>query len=116
MKTIDGYPEYMMESIKKVEEKRAANIEKEMAAMTLEEREAILKKFHPDYMDESKREVKVGTDKGKKMYNGIVDLIEAMPILDPKDVDLSKIDYDVDLLIVGGGGAGNGRPQDNQMA
>ena len=40
------------------------------------------------------------------MYNGIVDLLEARTVIDPKDVDLSKIDYDVDLLIIGGGGAG----------
>lgn len=106
MEFIDGYPKYMMDSIKKVEEKREKNIDTDVKAMTLEEREDVLKKFHPDYMEETRREVKVGADKGKVMYNGIVDLIEARPILSPKSVDISKVDYDVDLLIIGGGGAG----------
>jgi succinate dehydrogenase / fumarate reductase flavoprotein subunit len=57
-------------------------------------------------MKGTKRELKVGRDKGTILYNGIVDILEARTIIEPKDVDLSKIDYDVDLLIVGGGGAG----------
>jgi len=106
MKMIDGYPDYMMKSIKKVEEKRDKNISKSVKSMSMKEREEILSKYHPDYMKGTKREVKVGVDKGKILYNGIVDLLEAKPVLDPKDVDISKIDYDVDLLIIGGGGAG----------
>ena len=74
--------------------------------MSMKAREEILNKYHPDYMKGTKRELKVGRDKGTILYNGIVDLLEARTVIDSKDVDLSKIDYDVDLLIVGGGGAG----------
>jgi len=106
VKTIDGYPEYMMKSIKLVEEKREKNMSRPVKLMSMKDREEILSKYHPDYMEGTKRELRVGIDKGKLLYNGIVDLLEAKPILGPKDVDLSKIDYDVDLLIIGGGGAG----------
>jgi len=106
MKMIDGYPDYMMKSIKLVEEKRGKNMSTHVKPMTMKEREKILKEYHPDYMENTKRELRIGRDKGKLLYNGIVDLLEAKPVLDPKDVDLSKIDYDVDLLIIGGGGAG----------
>ena len=106
MKLIDGYPEYMMESIKLVEEKREKNMSKTVKPMSLKDREKILKKYHPDYMEGTRREVRVGIDKGKVFYEGIVDLLEAKPVVDPDDIDLSKIDYDVDLLIIGGGGAG----------
>jgi len=106
MKMIDGYPEYMMKSIKKVEEKRKRNMSKPVKPLSMKDREKILNDFHPDYMKNTKRKVKIGIDKGKLLYNGIVDLLEANSILNPKDVDLSKIDYDVDLLIIGGGGAG----------
>ena len=106
MKLVDGYPEYMMKSIKLVEEKREKNIAKPVKPMSMKAREEILNKYHPDYMKGTKRELKVGVDKGAILYNGIVDLLEAKPVIDPKDVDLSKIDYDVDLLIIGGGGAG----------
>jgi succinate dehydrogenase / fumarate reductase flavoprotein subunit len=106
MKLIDGYPDYMMKSIKLVEEKREKNMTNPVKPMSMKAREEILTKYHPDYMKGTKRELKVGVDKGAILYNGLVDLLEAKPVLDPKDVDLSKIDYDVDLLIIGGGGAG----------
>jgi len=103
---IDGYPDYMMKSIKKVEEKRKRNMSKPVKPLSMGDREKILNEFHPDYMKNTKRKVKVGVDKGNLLYNGIVDLLEAKSILKTKDVDLSKIDYDIDLLIIGGGGAG----------
>ena len=106
MKTIDGYPDYMMDSIKLVEKKREHNMKNPVKPMSMKDREQMLSKYHPDYMVGTKRELKVGNDKGKLLYNGIVDLLESRPVLNPKDVDLSKIDYDVDLLIIGGGGAG----------
>ena len=102
----DGYPDYMMKSIKKVEEKRKRNMSKPVKPLSMEDREKILNEFHPDYMKNTKRKVRIGIDKGKLLYNGIVDLLEAKSILNPKDVDFSRIDYDVDLLIIGGGGAG----------
>ena len=106
MKLTDGYLDYMMKSIKKVEEKRKRNMSKSVKPLSMKDREKILNDFHPDYMKNTKRKVKIGIDKGKLLYNGIVDLLEAKSVLNPKDVDLSKIDYDVDLLIIGGGGAG----------
>ena len=106
MKLTNGYPGYMMKSIKKVEEKRKRNMSKPVKPLSMKDREKILNEFHPDYMKDTKRKVKVGVDKGNLLYNGIVDLLEAKSVLKPKDVDLSKIDYDVDLLIIGGGGAG----------
>ena len=103
---VDGYPDYMIESIKLVEKKRERNMSTEAKSMSMGEREKILKKYHPDYMENTKRKLRVGVDKGKLLYSGLVDLLEAKPVVDPKDVDLSKIDYDIDILIIGGGGAG----------
>jgi succinate dehydrogenase/fumarate reductase flavoprotein subunit len=106
MELIDGYPQYMLDSIKKVEAKREENLHKTIPHMSLAEREAVLNEFHPDFRNDTRREVKIGVDKGKEMYNEIVDLLEAHPILDPDEIDLTQIDYDVDVLIIGGGGAG----------
>ena len=96
----------MLTSIKLVEEKREYNMSHPVKPMSLKEREVTLRKYHPDYMEGTRRELRVGINKGEYLYNGIVDLLEARSVLDPKDIDLSKIDFDVDLLIVGGGGAG----------
>ncbi|MBN2600029.1 MAG: FAD-binding protein [Candidatus Thermoplasmatota archaeon] len=96
----------MRDSIKLVAEKRKNNMSHPVKPMSLKDRQEILTKYHPDYMEGTRRKLRVGIDKGQELYNGIVDLLEAHPVLNPKDVDLSKIDYDVDLLIIGGGGAG----------
>jgi len=106
LKLIDGYPEYMLKSIKLVEEKREKNMASPVKPMSLKEREEILNNYHPDYMKGTRRELRIGVDKGKLLYNGLVDLLEAKSVLDPRDVDLSRVDYDIDLLIIGGGGAG----------
>lgn len=107
MTDTEGYPDYMLKSIKKVKEKREKNLKKPVKPMSMDEREKVLNKYHPDYMEGTRRELKVGVNKGDVFYNGLTDLLEAKPVLDPKDVDLSKIDYDVDILIIGGGGAGS---------
>lgn len=107
-KLIGGYPEYMRESIRKVEDTRQSRIGKLPSAMTDKEREEVLNLCHPDYAPGGKREIKFGLNKGDIAPNEVVDLIEAYPLVDPKKIDLSKVDYDVDILIVGGGLAGTG--------
>lgn len=96
---------------KKVEETRPERISKkrrgeEFPFMSLEERDALLSKYHPDYREETKREIKVGPNKGDKAAHEIVDLLEAKSRVDPLRVNLSHVDYETDVLIIGGGGAG----------
>jgi len=79
---------------------------KDLPPMSLEERDDILRKYHPDYKDEGKREIKVGPSKGYKLPDEIVDLIEAKSRVEPDTIDLSQVDYETDVLIIGGGGAG----------
>ncbi len=79
---------------------------KDIPPMSLEERDDILNKYHPDYKDEGKREIKIGPNKGYKLPDEIVDLLEAKSRVDPDAIDLSQVDYETDVLIIGGGGAG----------
>jgi len=44
--------------------------------------------------------------KGTVIYNEVADLLEARPLIDPDQIDLSKVDYDVDILVIGSGGVG----------
>ena len=106
MNLTEGYPDYMLKSIEKVEKKRQYNMSHPVKPMSMKERENMLSMYHPDYMEGTRRELRIGIDKGQMFYNGIIDLLEAHSTINPKDVDLSKIDYDIDLLIIGGGGAG----------
>ena len=102
-----GYPEYMQESLKMVAEKRASNIKSHgIPAMTAEERQSILEHFHPDWKPNFKRAVAIGPSKGMIVPNEVADIIESHPVIKPSEIDLSHVDYDVDVLIIGAGGAG----------
>ena len=106
------YPEALKELIKKVEETRPARVERkkadeEVPFMSLDERAAILKEFHPDAKDEGRREILVGPSKGYRIAHEMVDLLEARSRVDASRVDLSKADYETDVLVIGGGGAGS---------
>ena len=107
-----GYTPEMRELIKRVEATRPARVEKarrgdHFPALTLEERAVVLEKFHPDYQKEGRRPLKVGPDKGLVVPDEIARLLESKSMLKTDKVDLSKPDFDYDVLIVGAGGAGS---------
>jgi succinate dehydrogenase/fumarate reductase flavoprotein subunit len=101
-----GYPEYMKESLKKVAASRSDRIGKHFGSMTAEEKQQILKDYHPDWKMDQKRELKIGSSKGQLMPHEVADVLEAHCTINPKDISLDKIDYDVDILVIGAGGAG----------
>lgn len=106
-----AYPESLKNLIKKVEATRPERVKRkkagiEVPAMTLDQREDILQKFHPDYIPGTRRELKVGPSKGYAVAHEFADLLESKSRVDPAKVDLSKIDYETDVLVIGGGGAG----------
>ncbi|MDD6661810.1 MAG: FAD-dependent oxidoreductase [Lachnospiraceae bacterium] len=96
----------MMESVKKVEATRASRLGMEPRRMTAEEKNQLLREFHPDYREEAFEEIKVGPNKGQKANKELVHMLHSNSRLWKDHVDLSKIDYDVDVLVIGGGGAG----------
>lgn len=106
LKFIGGYPEYMRESIKLVEKTRPQRIGKLPPQMTSEEKEKVLNLCHPDYAPGGKRPISIGQNKGDIAPNEVVDLLEAYPLIEPEEIDLSKVDYEPDILIIGGGLAG----------
>ena len=105
------YPEGLKQLIKKVEETRSARIEKKWAgeefpALSMEARHQVLHSFHPDVKEEGRRDISVGSNKGYRICHEMVDLIEAKSRVNPDAVDLSRIDYETDVLVIGGGGSG----------
>jgi succinate dehydrogenase/fumarate reductase flavoprotein subunit len=106
-----GYTPELKELIKRVEATRPRRIEESRRGehypdLTLAEREEMLKKFHPDYKTEGRREVRVGPNKGERFPEEVVELLESKSRIDPKKVDLNAVDLSTDVLIIGGGGAG----------
>lgn len=110
METIEGYTESIRESIEPVEKTRDERLKhpykETYRFLSLEEREELLQKFHPDYKKEMKRALKIGPNKGDFVSHEVADMLEAHPLVNPEEIDLSHIDYDVDVLIIGSGGAG----------
>jgi len=92
-----GYTPELKEMIKKVEATRPERVEKarrgeNYPALSLEEREVVLNKFHPDYQEDGKREVKVGANKGDIFQETVAKLLESgwnRPVVDSFPVRLS---------------------------
>jgi len=103
---VASYPKEIQESIARVEATRPARLATKPARLGLPEQEALLKGFHPDHRAEGKRKLKAGASWGEPVPHELADILEAYPILDPDALDVSQADRDVDLLIIGGGGAG----------
>lgn len=103
---IGGYTPEMRESIKKVEATRQRRLTEKYPMMTKEEKDDVLRRFHPDYKKENTRPVRVGPNKGDPIVQEVCDLLEAHSRIKPEKFDLAKVDYETDVLIIGGGGAG----------
>ena len=100
------YTEEMLESIKKVEAKRAENAAMEPRRMTAEEKDQVLKENHPDYREDQFDVLTVGPNKGEKAPKELVKMLQSDSRLKDNLPDLSCPDYETDVLIIGGGGAG----------
>ena len=96
----------MLESIKKLEASREARMATEPRRMTADEKSALLKAYHPDYREDGFVEIKVGPNKGEKVPCELGQLLHSNSRILGEKIDLSKVDYDVDVLVIGGGGAG----------
>ena len=100
------YNNEMLESMKKVAAKRAENAALEPRRMTADEKDALLATYHPDYKQNEFSVLEIGANKGEKVPAELAALLQANSRIKPEDVDLDRIDYDVDVLVIGGGGAG----------
>jgi len=106
------YPEYMKESLNKVIKTRNKRFELAKSGkpifppMSEDEREEVLNKFHPDYKKEARRKINIGPNKGEKITTEISELLESHSRIKPDLFDLSKPDYETEVLVIGGGGGG----------
>ncbi|MBI5327704.1 MAG: FAD-binding protein [Deltaproteobacteria bacterium] len=108
---MSGYTQELKELIKKVEASRPARVERarknqHFQALTMEQRKEWLSKYHPDYKSEGRRPVKVGLNKGDVFPDEVVNLLESKSRINPQSINLSKTDYETDVLVIGAGGAG----------
>ncbi len=101
------YSAEFQESLKAVEAAREANIAYEPARMTAKQKEELLAQYHPDYKQSEFSVLKIGPNKGEKVPVELCEMLEAHSRITAADVDLTNVKYDVDVLVIGGGGAGS---------
>ena len=97
---------FMQESIKKVEAAREANMKLDPRRMTAEEKDILLKTYHPDYREDQFENLTFGPNAGQKVPKELAGLLQAKSRIAGMDIDLEHPDYDTDVLIIGAGGAG----------
>lgn len=101
------YSEKFQKSLAAVEAAREKNIALEPERMTAQQKEDLLREYHPDYKKEEFRTLEIGPNKGEQVPIELAEMLQAHSRITADSVDLSKPDYDVDVLIIGGGGAGS---------
>ena len=101
------YSEKFQKSIKAVEAAREKNIALEPERMTAKQKEDLLAAYHPDYKEGEFETLKIGPNKGDKVPTELAAMLQAHARITADEIDLTKPDYDVvDVLVIGGGGAG----------
>jgi succinate dehydrogenase/fumarate reductase flavoprotein subunit len=101
-----AYPIEMQDSIRKVETSRGHRMERSFRRLNFAEKAKLLETYHPDFRLAEKREIPIGPNKEDMAPSEFVALLESPSRLNPEAVDLEKVDYKIDVLVIGGGGAG----------
>jgi hypothetical protein len=99
---MSAYPESMQASILKMESTRPTRAKEEFPRLTLAERQDLLQKYHPDYREGGRREVKVGVNRGQRVPHELADLFEGVSFARPGEIDLARVRREVDVLVIGG--------------
>jgi succinate dehydrogenase / fumarate reductase flavoprotein subunit len=100
------YSEQFKESLALVEAARDKNISLEPTRMTAEQKEKVLASFHPDYKVDEFSVLEIGPNKGDKVPKELAEILQAHSRITPDAVSLDTPDYETDVLVIGGGGAG----------
>ena len=74
--------------------------------MTADEKDELLRTYHPDYRVDQFSELVIGPNKGERVPHELAALLQAESRIRGVKLDLENPDYDTDVLIIGGGGAG----------
>lgn len=101
-----SYPQHIQNLIPLVESTRGERIGQAFDQLDLAQRKTLLTECHPDYIDSQKKSLRIGPNTGDRIAKEVVDLLESYSLVDPDRLNLNSIDFDVDVLVVGAGGAG----------
>ena len=101
-----AYAVEMLASLTKVEASRPRRKYQTFPRLDFAQKTSLLETYHPDFRPAGKRTIQVGPNKGDTAPKEFVDLLESPSRLNPGSINLTKVDYRTDILVVGSGGAG----------
>jgi succinate dehydrogenase / fumarate reductase flavoprotein subunit len=101
-----SYPSQFELSIRKLNETRSRRAQQKIPLLSPEEKQKLLKDFHPDYKPGTMRGIRLGPNKNDNTPHELANVLESYSMLNPSEYDLSCVDIETDVLIIGGGGAG----------
>lgn len=100
------YTQEMLKSIELVNATRESRSKHSVPKINENDKKSLLNTYHPDYKRNEFNILLVGQNKGDRVPKELCELLQGNSILLNENLDLSKPDYKVDVLIIGGGGAG----------
>jgi succinate dehydrogenase/fumarate reductase flavoprotein subunit len=100
------YPPDLEENIRLVEATRPERLKHHIRRLSAEQKQDLLRSYHPDYKADTMRQLRLGPNRGDATPVELADLLEGASRLDPDALDPSRPDYDMDVLVIGCGGAG----------
>ena len=100
------YPTALRESMARVEASRERRLGETFPRLSPDERQAILRAFHPDYIQDAFRELRLGPNRGDRTPSELADALEAPPLIETDSLLDQEPFATCDVLVIGGGGAG----------
>jgi succinate dehydrogenase/fumarate reductase flavoprotein subunit len=100
------YPPQLEALKERVEQTRSQRLHERHPRLTLEEKQDLIATYHPDFVAGCMRPLAVGKSKGLRMPLELADVMEGRSHLDAGATGELVPDWDVDVLVIGGGGAG----------
>lgn len=100
------YPAYLEENIHIIEDTRVRRLIENIPRLPELDKIELLRKYHPDFITSSMRKLQAGVNKGDPAPVELADILEGNSRIDPAKIDPSTPRYNVDVLVIGCGGAG----------
>ncbi|NPV13869.1 FAD-binding protein [candidate division WOR-3 bacterium] len=101
-----AYPSPLNELATRVAETRPDRLNQAFPRLTAEEKDKLLHEYHPDYRADTFSTLRVGPNAGDRTPRELALLLEGESLLKGTNIALDHPDYDCDVLVIGGGGAG----------
>lgn len=93
-------------SIGQVEKTREARMKTEPRRMTAQEKDDLLRQYHPDYREDGFVVLQAGPNRGSKVPRELGTLLQGESRVLHLKQNFDSADYEADVLIIGAGGAG----------